>query len=127
MSSFNKEELIAEVNYNLEHCYCSEKTKRLMEIALASLEAEPVAWRCDSGSIANRRVVTVSKVVADSWGEKGMKVSPLYAAPPEPLSVPDEVTTEDCPAFVKYDVTGVDEAWSRGWNGCRVAMLREVK
>ncbi|MFP2394156.1 hypothetical protein [Enterobacter ludwigii] len=78
----------------------------------ASLEAEPVAWRCDSGSIANRRVVTVSKVVADSWGEKGMKVSPLYAAPPEPLSVPDEVNVllnhlEDVlpdEAFNKIDV-----------------------
>lgn len=70
-----------------------ELTAEALRIALASLEAEPVAWRCDSGSIANRRVVTVSKVVADSWGEKGMKVSPLYAAyaaPPEPLSVPDE-------------------------------------
>ena len=42
MSSFTKEELIAEINYNLEDCYCSEKTRRLMEIALASLEAEPV-------------------------------------------------------------------------------------
>ncbi|HAS1115868.1 TPA: hypothetical protein I3798_004132, partial [Enterobacter cloacae] len=37
---------------------------------------------------------------------------------------PDEVTTEDCPAFVKYDVTDVDEAWSRGFNACRTAMLQ---
>lgn len=41
MSTFTKEQLLEEVNYNLEHCYCSQKTKRLMEIALASLEAEP--------------------------------------------------------------------------------------
>lgn len=43
---------------------------------------------------------------------------------PAPVSVPDEVTTEDCPAFVKYDVTDVDEAWSRGFNACRTAMLQ---
>lgn len=37
--TFTKEQLIAEVRYNLEHCFCSEKTKRLMEIALAALTA----------------------------------------------------------------------------------------
>jgi len=41
MAEFTKEQLIAEVHYNLEHCFCSEKTKRLMEIALAALTAEP--------------------------------------------------------------------------------------
>ncbi|OFC64182.1 hypothetical protein BB937_28240 [Klebsiella pneumoniae] len=35
----------------------------------------------------------------------------------------DEVTAEDCPAFVKYDVTEVDEAWVRGFNACRAAKL----
>ncbi|HBV4138874.1 TPA: DUF550 domain-containing protein [Klebsiella quasipneumoniae] len=38
--------------------------------------------------------------------------------------VPEEVTAEDCPAFVKYDVTEVDEAWARGFNACRAAMLQ---
>lgn len=36
-----KAALIAEVHYNLEHCFCSEKTSQLMQIALASLKAEP--------------------------------------------------------------------------------------
>lgn len=44
---------------------------------------------------------------------------------PAPVVV-DEVTEEDCPAFVKYDVTGVDEAWACGFNACRAAM-KEVK
>ncbi|HID5226207.1 TPA: DUF551 domain-containing protein [Enterobacter roggenkampii] len=39
MAEFTKEQLIEEVHYNLEHCFCSEKTKRLMEIALAALTA----------------------------------------------------------------------------------------
>lgn len=37
MAEYTKEQLIEEVNYNLEHCFCSDKTKRLMEIALAAL------------------------------------------------------------------------------------------
>ncbi|PLO62241.1 hypothetical protein CWN54_39365, partial [Klebsiella pneumoniae] len=43
-------------------------------------------------------------------------------AQPVPV-VLDEVTAEDCPAFVKYDVTEIDEAWVRGFNACRAAML----
>lgn len=38
-------------------------------------------------------------------------------------ATPKEVTAEDCPAFVKYDTTEVDEAWARGFNSCRAAML----
>lgn len=41
MAEFTKEQLIDEVKYNLEHCFCSEKTKRLMDIALAALTAAP--------------------------------------------------------------------------------------
>ncbi|HDY8287608.1 TPA: hypothetical protein RRG66_002041 [Klebsiella pneumoniae] len=37
--------------------------------------------------------------------------------------VPDEVTAEDCPALVNYDVTEVDKAWARGFNACRAAIL----
>ena len=51
-------------------------------------------------------------------------------AQPAPV-LPDEVTAEDCPAFVEYEVAEVDEAWSRGFNACRAAMLaaapQEVK
>ncbi|EPH0852033.1 hypothetical protein OZ386_001833 [Klebsiella pneumoniae] len=50
-------------------------------------------------------------------------IAPLYRhAQPVPV-VPEEVTAEDCPALVKYDVTEVDEAWARGFNSCRAAML----
>ena len=48
---------------------------------------------------------------------------PLYAAPQLPQPAP-EVTADDCPAFIKYDVTDVDEAWARGHNQCRAAMLQ---
>ncbi|MGS7401095.1 DUF3850 domain-containing protein [Klebsiella pneumoniae] len=48
----------------------------------------------------------------------------LYRHAQPALVVPDEVTAEDCPALVKYDVTEVDEAWARGFNACRAAMLQ---
>lgn len=37
--------------------------------------------------------------------------------------VVQKVAAGDCPAFIKYDVTDVDEAWARGFNACRAAML----
>ncbi|MFH2815289.1 hypothetical protein ABK803_18595 [Enterobacter ludwigii] len=48
------------------------------KMALASLEAEAVAWRCGS-------TVTVNKPVADDWKRRGFAFHPLYAAPPEPV------------------------------------------
>lgn len=90
--------------------------KRIAE--LEAREVKPVAWRCDSGSIANRRVVTVSEFVADSWAEKGMDVSPLYTAPPAPASVPDEMDLLTC------HLDGVTETYAEDWNDCRAAILQ---
>ncbi|HDC4269648.1 DUF551 domain-containing protein [Enterobacter kobei] len=93
----------------------SENMRELARIALASLEAEPVAYMTYKGYLLH---------AADPKLAEYSEPTPLYDAPPAPVSVPDEVTTEDCPAFVKYDVTDVDEAWSRGFNACRAAMLQ---
>ncbi|WP_449557305.1 hypothetical protein [Huaxiibacter chinensis] len=49
-----------------------------MRIALASLEAEAVAWRCGS-------TVTVNKPVADDWKRRGFAFHPLYAVLPAPV------------------------------------------
>ena len=100
----------------------------LARIALASLEAEasgrnPVLAYADSyRNMANHGVesIPVWSVITDLE----RNIAPLFTAPPAPISVPDEVTAEDCPAFVKYDVTDVDEAWARGFNACRAAMLK---
>lgn len=67
----------------------------------------------------------VSKYVSqEDINEHEITCMPLYRhAQPAPV-VPNEVTAEDCPALVKYDVTEVDEAWARGFNACRAAMLQ---
>lgn len=49
-----------------------------LEIALASLEAEPVAWMHANNPIGIL-AITRSKDVADSWRSKGWNVLPLYS------------------------------------------------
>ncbi|WP_193391785.1 hypothetical protein [Trabulsiella odontotermitis] len=75
---------------NGEKCYTHDDVVELARIALASLEAEPVAWSTDSSLIVNSRVITIYKSVADSWIEKGMRVVPLYTAPPAPVDLTAE-------------------------------------
>ncbi|HGG8806015.1 TPA: hypothetical protein ACJJXH_002267 [Enterobacter hormaechei subsp. hoffmannii] len=58
--------------------------KELARIALASLEAEPVAWR--SLYYENHGLLTGSKNVLASWQKQGWKCEPLYAAPPAPVT-----------------------------------------
>ncbi|MEG5949727.1 DUF551 domain-containing protein [Enterobacter kobei] len=100
----------------------------LARIALASLEAEAVdevvlGEYDDCGCHPDARVVCIAADGQADW-ENFKDGARLYAAPPAPASVPDDVTAEDCPAFIKYDLTEVDEAWARGFNACRDAMLQ---
>ncbi|WP_239658898.1 hypothetical protein [Enterobacter kobei] len=65
-----------------------EEELELARIALASLEAEAVAWR--SLYYENHGLLTGSKNVLASWQKQGWECDPLYTAPPTPVSVPDE-------------------------------------
>lgn len=69
---FTKEQLQQIIE--TDHVQCGGASA-LARIALASLEAEPVAWRCGS-------TVTVNKPVADDWKRRGFDFHPLYAATP---------------------------------------------
>ncbi|MEH3354878.1 hypothetical protein POV16_13675, partial [Enterobacter kobei] len=98
-----------------------EEIAELARIALASLEAEVVGYvdaeyaeLLKSGHIESCSV----------YAEQGEGCITLFTVPPAPVSVPGDVTAEDCPAFIKYDLTEVDEAWARGFNACRAAMLQ---
>lgn len=94
----------------------AEEAEELARIALASLEAEPVA------DVVAWSHPTEGRTCDIRWRRFDVAPGLLYTDPPAPVSVPDEVTAEDCPAFVKYDITEVDEAWARGFNACRAAM-----
>ncbi len=66
-------------------------TAEVFRIALASLEADPVAWR--SLYYENHGLLTDSKNVLASWQKQGWECEPLYTAPPAPV-VPDEMLCE---------------------------------
>ncbi|MDX7049619.1 hypothetical protein SJ053_10180 [Enterobacter kobei] len=116
---FTKEQLQQIIE--TDHVQCGEASA-LARIALASLEAEAVCV-IDQSNLDYLKSGSDADVWPASRAEMGDVL--LYrSATPAPVSVPDEVTAEDCPAFVKYDVTDVDEAWARGFNACRAAMLQ---
>lgn len=107
----------------------AEEAEALALIALAAMDSEPVALKPELAKVIYHfrdwnEGFPVERFKADyviSW-----MLANYPPAQPAPV-VPDEVTAEDCPALVKYDVTEVDEAWTRGFNACRAAMLQELK
>lgn len=88
----------------------------ISEIALASLEAEAVAWLLSGGGAKNDVRFDSSNAYADPLRE----VTPLYAAPqlPQPV-VPNMAAVGEMPFL------GTQEnAFVSGWNACRAAMLQ---
>lgn len=95
-------------------------------IALASLEAEPVAYMHHSGQVVTREECCDDKIFAICCKVE----TPLYAAPqlPQPavLSVPDEIPKLKDGMGFKYVKDGVRYSlnYANGWNECRAAMLQ---
>jgi len=93
----------------------AEEAEELARIALASLEAEPVA-SC---------IIEDGCMCVDGFGEYVGHSLPdgmheLYAVPPA-LVVPDEMDLLTC------HLDGVTETYADGWNACRAAMLKGDK
>lgn len=80
---FTKEQLQQIIE--TDHVQCGEASA-LARIALASLEAEPVAWLLSGGGAKNN----VSFDSGNAYADPLREVTPLYTAPPAPVSVPDE-------------------------------------
>ena len=79
---FTKEQLQQIIE--TDHVQCGEASA-LARIALASLEAEPVAWLLSGGGAKNN----VSFDSGNAYADPLREVTPLYASPPAPVSVPD--------------------------------------
>ena len=86
----------------------------LARIALASLEAEPVAWLLSGGGAKNH----VSFDSGNAYADPLREVTPLYTAPPAPVSVPDAMGMDD-----DFD-SAFEHGKAVGWNACRAAMLQ---
>ncbi|MGT5890223.1 hypothetical protein ACRWUW_01785 [Escherichia coli] len=100
------------------------------KVALASLEAEPVAWKATFTQIDHEyntfTAMYSDKAEAERWvrlhkvGDFRAEITPLYAAPPA-MVVPDEMDLLTC------HLDGVTETYADGWNACRAAMLKGDK
>lgn len=95
IKEFTKEQLQQIIE--TDHVQCGEASA-LARIALASLEAEPVAW---AHRLINKRNGVVHPWVygsAEACPSEGdifnIEVMPLYSAPPAPVSLPDEQHSE---------------------------------
>ncbi|MCD0239467.1 hypothetical protein LN391_25025, partial [Enterobacter kobei] len=87
----------------------------IFKIALASLESEAVAWLLSGGGAKNN----VSFDSGNAYADPLREVTPLYTAPPAPVSVPAEVGWEDVPEDITEDDMEVALAWAHGFNQCR--------
>lgn len=88
--------------------------KEMARIAMASLEAEPVAWLLSGGGAKNN----VSFDSGNAYADPLREVTPLYTAPPAPVSVPAAMEIDD-----DFD-SAFEHGKAVGWNAYRAAMLQ---
>ncbi|WP_460208766.1 hypothetical protein [Escherichia coli] len=88
--------------------------KEMARIALASLEAEPVAWLLSGGGAKNN----VSFDSGNAYADPLREVTPLYTATPAPVSVPAAMEIDD-----DFD-SAFEHGKAVGWNAYRAAMLQ---
>ncbi|HBE4463998.1 TPA: DUF551 domain-containing protein, partial [Escherichia coli] len=94
----------------------AEEAEELARIALASLEADPVAY------IFKHPAGKLFWALTDESNKEQPDVIPVYADSPAPV-VPDEIDVNDVPRAVTYFKTHRD-CYADGWNACRAAMLQ---
>lgn len=118
MTTFTDKELIKEIKERIGSLDVRDNIeRRAYEIALASLEAEPVAWMRDD---ADGREYNARNEFSGGGG--GV---PLYATPPAPV-VPEEKPMPNPLSMYAVDaVAAIAEV--RGWNACRAAMLHSAE
>ncbi len=130
MTTITKERIELFIKNPLENGLTRGEQMELARIALASLEAEPVAWKATFTQIDHEyntfTAMYSDKAEAERWvrlhkvGDFRAEITPLYAAPPA-MVVPDEMDLLTC------HLDGVTETYADGWNACRAAMLKGDK
>ncbi|HFK7188728.1 TPA: hypothetical protein ACG0BA_004444 [Serratia odorifera] len=90
---------------------------------LANREAQPTMWASEM-ELSTAVGVTKDKVVADAWGREGLKVTPLYTAPPAPavVKLPVQHYEELCRKHPDMSIGDaiIRAAW---WNHCCAELL----
>ena len=120
MTTFTDKELIKEIKERIGSLDVRDNIeRRAYEIALASLEADPVAY------IFKHPAGKLFWALTDESNKEQPDVIPVYADSPAPV-VPDEIDVNDVPRAVTYFKTHRD-CYADGWNACRAAMLQGIQ
>ncbi|HDS3501893.1 TPA: DUF551 domain-containing protein [Enterobacter cloacae subsp. cloacae] len=124
MSTITKERLTELSRRENVGAILGEEIAELARIALASLEAEPVAWLLSGGGAKNN----VSFDCGNAYADPLREVTPLYTAPPAPVALTSGYSDfEEIWSSSTHPLTQDDEmkdfAWDI-WNACRAAMLQ---
>ncbi|WP_414629407.1 DUF551 domain-containing protein, partial [Escherichia coli] len=90
----------------------------MARIALASLEAEPIGFRCRRNDNLGDWSYVYHRE-PDDFERKHLVIEGIYAAPPAPV-VPEEMYWQDAPV----EGSSKAAAYATGWNDCREAMLQ---
>ena len=103
-----------------------EEELELARIALASLEADVVAWTDeqelrDVEKYGCGYLFTANPVTPNADPHRVIK---LYAAPPAPVSVPDAYVRDGRGRMMLNGRQEPRIGYSAGWNACRAAMLQ---
>ncbi|ECE0936527.1 DUF551 domain-containing protein [Salmonella enterica subsp. enterica] len=102
----------------------AEEAEELARIVLASLEAEPIGFRCRRNDNLGDWSYVYHRE-PDDFERKHLVIEGIYAAPPAPV-VPEEKPIPNPLRMYAVDaVAAIAEV--RGWNACRAAMLHSAE
>ncbi|EEY8719812.1 DUF551 domain-containing protein [Escherichia coli] len=123
MTTLTDKELIKEIKERIGSLDVRDNIeRRAYEIALASLEAEPVAY------IFKHPAGKLFWALTDESNKDQSDVIPVYAAPPVPV-VPAALPENDDEDGHDIDCLEPSEVYAlgrtAGWNACRAAMLHD--
>lgn len=117
MTTFTDKELIKEIKERIGSLDVRDNIeRRAYEIALASLEAEPVAY------IFKHPAGKLFWALTDESNKEQSDVIPVYAAPPVPVVSEEKPMPNPLKMYAVDDVAAIAEV--RGWNAYRAAMLQ---
>jgi hypothetical protein len=122
MTTITKERIELFIKNPLENGLTRGEQMELARITLESLEAEPVAYIIQDSDARSRGEKGILRYFAnisdEDINEYEITVTPLYAAPPETVSVPDAMEMDD-----DFD-SAFEHGKAVGWNAYRAAMLQ---
>ncbi|EJR8414115.1 hypothetical protein N1D52_003713 [Escherichia coli] len=117
MTTITDKELIKEIKERIGSLDVRDNIeRRAYEIALASLEAEPIAWEC------GENIILFNPDTVEAYAKRAeISPKPLFSAPPA-LVVPDKL-----PRKYRNGWPLAYSDYAEGWNDCREAMLQGDK